>query len=276
MSLKTAHNLPCAEYGGTGKRLFIGLVTGTAFLLCLIFLLLWIVPTIGFATIHPLLPMVMGVVFGVLILAVIWLSVGLVLHAYTGRPLLGTSRLRGISIRLLLPLMELVGRFMRIPVEDVRRSFIKVNNELVLSDDIHCKPHQLLVLLPHCIQASRCVHRLSYHIDNCSRCGTCPLRDLLELRDRLGVQLAIATGGTIARRIVVQARPKVIVAVACERDLSSGIQDTNPLPVFGVINDRPNGPCLDTCVNIVRVEHAITQFIDGEANDSLKKRETLP
>ncbi|MEG1610708.1 MAG: DUF116 domain-containing protein, partial [Bilophila sp.] len=49
-----------------------------------------------------------------------------------------------------------------------------------------------------------------------------------------------------------------------ERDLSSGIQDTNPLPVFGVINERPHGPCLDTCVNILRVEHAIRQFIDPE------------
>ncbi|MEG2004685.1 MAG: DUF116 domain-containing protein [Bilophila sp.] len=264
MPLKTAYRLPNDEYGGTGKRLFIGLVTGTALLICLLLLVLWVVPTVGFATIHPLLPTVAGVLFGVLILAVIWLSVGLVLHAYTGRPVLGTSRLRGISIRLLLPLMELMGRFMRIPVEEIRRSFIKVNNELVLGDTIRCKPHQLLVLLPHCIQSSRCVHRLSYHIDNCARCGACPLRDLLELRDRFGVQLAIATGGTIARRIVVQARPKVIIAVACERDLSSGIQDTNPLPVFGVINERPHGPCLDTCVNILRVEHAIRQFIDPE------------
>ncbi|MFQ9865781.1 MAG: DUF116 domain-containing protein [Bilophila wadsworthia] len=115
-----------------------------------------------------------------------------------------------------------------------------------------CEPRQLLVLLPHCIQSSRCTHRLTYHIDNCARCGACPLKDVLNLRDTYGVQVAIATGGTIARRIVVQARPKLIVAVACERDLSSGIQDTHPLPVFGVINERPNGPCLDTFVSIRR------------------------
>ena len=103
--------------------------------------------------------------------------------------------------------------------------------------------------------------RLTYHIDNCARCGACPLKDVLNLRDTYGVQVAIATGGTIARRIVVQARPKLIVAVACERDLSSGIQDTHPLPVFGVINERPNGPCLDTFVSIRRLESAIRHFI---------------
>ena len=232
---KSAFSLSKDEYEGTGKRLFIGLVIGTAILLCVLLLLIWLVPTIGFAAIHPWLPFIAGIVFGGAILGILWLSVGLVLHAYTGKPILGTSRLRGITIRLLLPIMELMGRMMRIPVAAVRRSFIKVNNELVLSSGIQCEPRQLLVLLPHCIQSSRCTHRLTYHIDNCARCGACPLKDVLNLRDTYGVQVAIATGGTIARRIVVQARPKLIVAVACERDLSSGIQDTHPLPVFGVI-----------------------------------------
>ncbi|WP_300832235.1 DUF116 domain-containing protein [uncultured Bilophila sp.] len=265
---KSAFSLSRDEYGGTGKRLFIGLVAGTALLLCALLLLIWLVPTIGFAAIHPWLPSIAGLIFGGAILAIVWLSLGLVLHAYTGKPVLGTSRLRGITIRLLLPLMELMGRAMRIPVPSVRRSFIKVNNELVLSDHPHCKPHELLVLLPHCIQSSRCTHRLTYHIDHCARCGACPIRDVLGLRDAYGVQVAIATGGTIARRIVVQARPKLIVAVACERDLSSGIQDTHPLPVFGVINERPNGPCLDTFVNIRRLEAAIRTFLGLEADDA--------
>ncbi len=255
------HTLPRAEYGGTGKRLFIGLVTGTAILVCLFLLLLWLVPTFGFAAIHPLLPSAAGLVFGGAILMVVWVSVGLVVQAYTGRSLLGMKRLRGVTVRLLLPCMELIGRVLGIPVENVRRSFIKVNNELVLGAAPRCAAGDILVLLPHCIQSSRCGHRLSYRIDNCARCGLCPLRDILALRDRLGVQVAIATGGTIARRIVVQTRPRLIIAVACERDLASGIQDTHPLPVFGVINERPHGPCLDTQVSMDRLGAAINQFI---------------
>ena len=176
---KSAFSLSKDEYEGTGKRLFIGLVIGTAILLCVLLLLIWLVPTIGFAAIHPWLPFIAGIVFGGAILGILWLSVGLVLHAYTGKPILGTSRLRGITIRLLLPIMELMGRMMRIPVAAVRRSFIKVNNELVLSSGIQCEPRQLLVLLPHCIQSSRCTHRLTYHIDNCARCGACPLKAVL-------------------------------------------------------------------------------------------------
>ena len=71
----------------------------------------------------------------------------------------------------------------------------------------------------------------------------------------------MATGGTLARRIVVERRPRLIIAVACERDLSSGIQDSYPLPVFGIINHRPHGPCYDTQVDLEKVEQALTTFL---------------
>ena len=88
----------------------------------------------------------------------------------------------------------------------------------------------------------------------------------IDLRDRYGIQLAIATGGTIARRIVVQTRPRCIVAVACERDLTPGIQDSYPLPVFGVLNQRPCGPCLDTLVPLGALEEAIRLFLGCSAS----------
>ena len=80
---KSAFSLSKDEYEGTGKRLFIGLVIGTAILLCVLLLLIWLVPTIGFAAIHPWLPFIAGIVFGGAILGILWLSVGLVLH---GKP----------------------------------------------------------------------------------------------------------------------------------------------------------------------------------------------
>jgi len=70
----------------------------------------------------------------------------------------------------------------------------------------------------------------------------------------------VATGGTLARKIVKDFRPRLIIAVACERDLTSGIHDTYPLPVYGILNQRPNGPCWNTKVDIQRVEEAIQTF----------------
>ena len=84
---------------------------------------------------------------------------------------------------------------------------------------------------------------------------------MIALTEKYGVKLEVATGGTLARRKVKEVKPKVIVAIACERDLSSGIKDVYPLPVVGVVNMRPNGPCFDTKVDMEKVEDAIEQIL---------------
>lgn len=244
----------------TRKRIFIGLITGSSVFICVFLALLWIIPYVGLTTIHPIAPWVLGLVVVGLILGIGWAALALILNILLGRPVLFAKRLRGITIKLFLPLMTLLGRVIGIPKQTVRASFIKVNNELVKSEGRRYPADKILVLMPHCIQNSRCKFRLTYTIDNCKRCGDCALAGLLDLRDKYGINLAVATGGTIARRIVVQHRPGLIIAVACERDLASGIQDTYPLPVYGILNTRPFGPCLDTDVALDQVEWAINEF----------------
>ncbi|MGE4264912.1 MAG: DUF116 domain-containing protein [Desulfovibrio sp.] len=250
---------------GTGstsrKRLFIGLIGGTCALVCSFLVLLWVVPYVGLRNLHPAAPWVLGAIVGIALALVLWACLGLLLSILIPRPLPLAGRVRGVTIKLLLPLMSLLGRALGFSKEDIHTSFIKVNNELVLREVDRFPPQKILLLMPHCLQNSRCDMRLTYDIDNCRRCGLCPITGLLDLRDRFGVHLAVATGGTIARRIVGQKRPGLIIAVACYRDLSSGIQDTYPLPVFGVLNERPNGPCLDTTVPVDRLEAALKRFL---------------
>jgi hypothetical protein len=53
--------------------------------------------------------------------------------------------------------------------------------------------------------------------------------------------------------------------VACERDLTSGLQDVYPLPALGILNQRPHGPCVDTRVDIERVRQAVLDLIGRPA-----------
>lgn len=250
------------QAGRAKKRLFIGLTLGTCVLLCLLLIMMWIVPYIGLTAISPAFPWIFGILIFSAVLFVIWASFGLVLNIVTGRSLPFFGRMRGVTVTLFLPLMTLLGRALGISKARIRSSFIKVNNELVAAKNGHYAPHELLLLMPHCLQSSKCGIRLTYDINNCKRCGKCPITGLLALSEKYGIHLAIATGGTIARRIVVQQRPKLILAVACERDLASGIQDTYPLPVFGILNRRPFGPCYNTKVPLDHLEEAIRKFLD--------------
>ncbi len=251
---------PDAEHTSR-KRLFIGLITGTSLLVCALLLVLWVIPYLGIPQLHPIFTYIFNGIFALLILLVLGSSLGLVLNILLGRRILFSARIRGVTIKLFLPLMTILGRMLGISKERIRHSFIKVNNELVLSENSKYPADKILLLMPHCLQSSTCDMRLTYDIQNCKRCGKCPIKGLLELSEEYGVTLAIATGGTIARRIVVQARPKLIVAVACERDLSSGIQDTYPIPVYGVLNERPHGPCLDTLVRLDNLRQALHLFL---------------
>jgi hypothetical protein len=243
------------------KRIFLGLLVVTCLLLTIILGILWYVPYVGLTNLHPDLPLILGVIFGVLLLVV---GGGLILLALTvvlGRDLFFSRKLRGVVIKLLLPLMSGVGKLCGVSKDRVRHSFIEINNQLVLAQHPRTTPDKLLLLMPHCLQFHECEFRITGSTVHCQRCGQCPITGLVELSEKYGVGLAVATGGTLARRIVVERRPKLIIAVACERDLSSGIQDSYPLPIFGIINHRPHGPCYDTLVDLERVEEALQTFL---------------
>lgn len=247
---------------GGRKRIFIGLLCATCVAVCLGLFLLLILPWLGNDPGYLRHVSICVGVFGMALLC--WLCLSLVYNIHTGKKPPGIAVTRHVMIRLMLPLMEIVGKLVGIDRKIVRRSFIKVNNEFVRANARPARPEEVLVLLPHCIQASKCPHRLSYSLDHCARCGNCQVGELIGLAERMGFHLAIATGGTIARGIVVARRPKCIVAVACERDLSSGIQDCYPIPVYGVLNIRPNGPCRDTFVPLANLHMALAFFLGSE------------
>jgi hypothetical protein len=148
-----------------------------------------------------------------------------------------------------------------VPKERVQQSFIELNNHLVRSNNHRTLPGKLLILLPHCIQDFDCEIKITGNIKNCKRCGKCEIKDLVDISEQYQVKIAVATGGTLARRIIVENRPEAIVAVACELDLTSGIQDSYPIPVIGILNERPNGPCINTKVDIQKVRNAILDFL---------------
>ena len=245
------------------KGIFLGLVAVSSIVLVLFLISLWVIPYYGFDAIHPLAKWIAGIIIAFALLIVSWASLGLIVNATTGKYLPFFKRLRGVTVKLFLPIMTLIGKAFGLSKNVIRSSFIRVNNDLVLSEAKTYKPDELLMLMPHCLQNSRCKIRLTYNVRNCKRCGKCSIAGLLELSDKYSIHLAVATGGTIARRIVKERRPKLILAVACQRDLASGIQDTYPLPVYGIVNLRPHGPCLDTLVPLDHLEAAIRRFLDS-------------
>ena len=162
------------------------------------------------------------------------------------------------------PMTMWVGRLFGVSKEEIEDSYIKINNQMTVSQDIKYRPEEILILAPHCLQNTNCPHKITIDVQNCHRCGKCSVAGLLDIAEETGVNLVVASGGTFARKLAKEYQPKAIVAIACERDLTSGIKDMNAqhIPVVGVLNERPNGPCYNTTVQICKVRQALAECIE--------------
>jgi uncharacterized protein len=245
------------------KRIFIGLIVFTVLLITAGTVALYLIPYIGLRNIHPLAPEIVCYSMGAMLSALILGVALLILTLIRGKEVFFATKLRGIVIEVLFPIMIVVGRLLGISKEKVRQSFVEVNNLLVRAKCRDAKPRRILLLMPHCLQFNDCAIKITSDAYKCQACGKCHIKDLVILAKKYDVHLSVATGGTLARRRVAEARPDVIIAVACERDLTSGIQDAYPLPVIGILNERPFGPCFNTSVDISKVSEALEFLSTG-------------
>jgi hypothetical protein len=237
-------------------------------LVVLIFLvsLFWYLISPRLDTSNPFLSLVVKII---LFLFLITVSGGLsliVLSSALEKDFLFPHGEKQITLKVLFPINIILGKFFGLSKDEIRKSFIEVNNSLFKATRKRINKDRLLVLLPQCLQNYDCPYRVITNLNNCQRCGKCKIGEILQLGERCNASISIATGGTLARKVIVDKKPTVIVAVACERDLSSGIQDAYPIPVYGVLNQRPYGPCVNTQVDFEELEEAVGFVLDGSSS----------
>jgi hypothetical protein len=245
------------------KKLFILVAAGGLALLGVFIAVAWYLVAPRLQEFHGELPRLIGLA-ALLAFVIIAIGLGLIaLSTVTGRRVLFSQRITATVVRILFPLVLMLASIIGISKDRVKRSFIAVNNALVAAGRDTIGTGRVLLLLPHCLQASACPHRIAGgFVQNCQGCGKCVIAGLMSLASESGVPLAVATGGTLARRVIGEIDPVGIIAVACETDLTSGITDSYPLPVYGILNERPQGPCRDTTVDLDLVRGAIRFFAE--------------
>lgn len=252
---------------GPGKKTFLVLLSVILVFLFLLSLYLYLVvmdPQAFFSRALTLL--VSGVLLGLFLLFLGgFLAIFMSLNRKLSFP--AATWLIEKTLLFLFPLTLLAGRLLNIPKERIQQSFIEVNNQLVQSGNSTTTPERVLLLLPHCLQHDDCRYRVTQNPENCCRCGNCQLAEILNLALSLGTAVEVVSGGTMARRALKKHSPEAVVAVACERDLSSGVLDSIPYPVLGIINERPEGPCYNTRVDLNSLEKALYHFINEKNKD---------
>src|SRR6185312_6363772 len=123
----------------------------------------------------------------------------------------------------------------------VEHAAIDVYNALAERRKRRVQKGELLVLIPRCLSKDT-------------------LDGVLEIAGRYEVPVFVATRGQLARRVIRERRPRAVVAVACERDMMTGLRDVaGKLPVLGLTMRLPNGPCRDAMLDLDVME----QWVKG-------------
>ena len=194
------------------------------------------------ASLHSALP---GILWGALgatalVLALWWAA--LFLSYRTGRALL-PERLaeRGPFLRLMRLTSRLAGQFGR--RDWVENAAVKVYNAMALLRGRKVGTGELLLLIPRCLSRET-------------------LDGVLGIAGKYGVPVFVATRGQLARRVIRERRPRAVVAVACERDMVSGLHDVaGKVPVLGLTMTLPAGPCKDAGLDLGRLEEWVRAYV---------------
>jgi hypothetical protein len=159
-----------------------------------------------------------------------------------GRPLL-PERLaeRGPFLRLMRLTSRVAEGFHR--RDWVENGAVKVYNALAVARGRKVGQGELLLLIPRCL-------------------SKVTLDGVLGIAGKYGVPVFVATRGQLARRVIRERRPRAVVAVACERDMVSGLHDVaGKIPVLGLTMTLPAGPCKDASLDLGQLEEWVRAYV---------------
>lgn len=221
---------------------------GTVLLVAgLLFLLYMITPRLEQFT--PVLTVLVGGVVLFFILLAFLMLASITITALTEKGYLLSCIKENFFFSYLVPIAVRLGKRFGVSRDRMGNSLIKVNNIIVhaksqnRTDYGKIGPDRLLVLLPRCLSKEN-------------------RKAIMEVVGKNSLASFTATGGSAARMKIMEMKPRAIIAVACERDLVSGLQDVAPkVPVLAIPNKRPEGPCKNTYIDIDALKTSVEDFL---------------
>lgn len=227
---------PPARFFGFAA-LSLGLLTGLAYLG-------WFALAPRLASLWGLLPTALQLLIAAATV-VAWVWYLLLAVSFYGPVLLLPERLaeRGPYLRLMSWTSQVARRF---GARDwVEHAAVDVYNALASRRGRRVGKGELLVLIPRCL-------------------SKVTLDGVLEVAGRYDVPVFVATRGQLARRAIRERRPRAVVAVACERDMVTGLHDVAAkIPVLGLTMQLPQGPCKDATIDIEKFENWVKSFVEA-------------
>lgn len=225
------------------KRLFLGMLfLAFGLLLGVACLLVW-----GFhprlVSIHPALGQIsLGLVIA-FAAGFLFLYGTLLVSIYTSKSLALADSI-GHRLMDIFGILSKLSEHFGISRDRLGYSLLEIHNELTRNRLRKFSNGRILCLAPRCIDREN-------------------QEQIRQLVAEYDCDFYMAPTGAQARQRIVQAKPAAIIGIACERDLITGIRDVGyRIPVLGIANKRPFGPCKGAFIDLNELREAIEVFKD--------------
>ena len=157
----------------------------------------------------------------------------------------------------LRPLARILGR-----EEAWILSFCGANNRRVRAAFANRRARRTLILLPHCIQLSRCKAEILEDLGACYDCGLCPVGDYMNAALLNRWEGRITNRSHKAYREAREYRPDLVVAVSCPDRLLKGLTKLTDIPVYVIPLSLPHAMCVDTDFNVPHLFAAMEALVE--------------
>ena len=154
--------------------------------------------------------------------------------------------------------MEHVATKVGVEENELLALYVETKNRSMTESFASTPYNERILLLPQCLRAKDCPAEIGKYGYECRQCGRCSIAEIIQVTKDLGYKgVFILPGGSLAKKILVDLKPKASMGVACSKELVLGSFLCEKMGVvgqgFGLLRDG----CINTIVDVQRLNEAL-------------------
>jgi hypothetical protein len=156
------------------------------------------------------------------------------------------TKLSGVALQKLEQLATKVG----VEEKELFQLYVETKNRSLEKNFASTPYNERILLLPQCLRAKDCPAELGKYGYECKECGRCSVEKIKHVTKDLGYKgTFILPGGSIAKKILVEMKPKASLGVACFKELVMGSFLCEKMGVIGQGVALLKDGCINTIVD---------------------------
>ncbi len=164
------------------------------------------------------------------------------------------TKLSGLALHKLEQVATKVG----VEEKELFELYIETKNRSLIRSFASVPYNERVLLLPQCLRANDCPAEMGKYGYECKQCGRCSITKILQIAKDLGYKGAfVLPGGSLAKRILSELKPRASLGVACSKELVLGSYLCEKMGVIGQGVELLKDGCMNTLVEMKRLQEVM-------------------